>query len=92
LEFHYKCDVPFVVGLEVIGGSQAGRLGILVLNPTCEADGTCVWNKMYLDLYPALSSMPDAGSFEIGLNANILADGSEGNIWLDNFKFVHFDD
>ena len=47
---------------------------------------------MYLDLYPALSSMPDASSFEISLIANIQADGSEGNIWLDNFKFVHFDD
>ena len=92
LEFHYKCDVPFVVGLEVFGGSQAGRLPILVLNPTCEDGLECDWNKVYLDLYPALSSMPDAGSFEIGLNSTILADGSEGNIWLDNFKFVHFDD
>ena len=92
LEFHYKCDVGFFVGLEVFGGSQAGRLSILGLNPTCDEEGTCVWKKMYLDLYPALSSMPDAGSFEIGLNANIPADGSVGNIWLDNFKFVHFDD
>jgi hypothetical protein len=92
LEFHYKCDIAFLVGLEVFGGSQAGRLPILVLNPTCDSEGQCVWKKMYLDLYPALSSMPDAGSFEIALNANILADGSEGNIWLDNFKFVHFDD
>ncbi|HAT47729.1 MAG TPA: hypothetical protein DCS71_02285 [Flavobacteriales bacterium] len=91
LEFHYKCDVGFVVGLEVFGGSQAGRLPILVLNPNCNDEG-CDWNKIYLDLYPALSSMPDAGSFEIGLNANIPADGTEGNIWIDNFKFVHFDD
>ena len=92
LEFHYKCDVAFAVGLEVFGGSQSGRLPILVLNPTCEDGESCVWNKIYLDLYPALSSMPDAGSFEIGLNATIPADGTEGNIWLDNFKFVHFDD
>lgn len=92
LEFHYKCDIGFAVGLEVFGGSQAGRLPILVLNPTCDENGVCKWNKIYLDLYPALSSMPDAGSFEIGLNATIPADGTEGNIWLDNFKFVHFDD
>ena len=92
LEFHYKCDISFVVGLEVFGGSQAGRLPILVLNPTCEEDGSCAWNKIYLDLYPALSAMPDAGSFEIGLSSTIPADGTEGNIWLDNFKFVHFDD
>ena len=78
------------MGLEVFGGGQAGRLPILVLNPTCDADG-CEWNKIYLDLYPALSSMPD-GLFEIGLNASIPADGTEGNIWIDNFKFVHFDD
>ena len=92
LEFHYKCDISFMVGLQVFGGSQAGSLPILVLNPTCDSGGTCVWNKMYLDLYPALSSMPDASSFEISLIANIQADGTEGNIWLDNFKFVHFDD
>lgn len=91
LEFHYKCDVTFTVGLEVIGGTQAGRLPILGLNPTC-ADGTCAWNKVYLDLYPALSSMPDAVAFELALNALIPADGTEGNVWLDNFKFVHFAD
>ena len=72
-------------------GSQAARLPILVLNPTCVAEG-CEWNKIYLVLYPALSSMPDAGSFVFGLNASIPADGTEGNIWIDNFKFVHFDD
>lgn len=92
LEFHYKCDIPFVVGLQVFGGTQAGRLDILVLNSTCNESGECQWKKMYLDLYPALSSMPDAGSFEIGVSSNIFADGSEGNIWLDNLKFVHFDD
>lgn len=92
LEFHYKCDVAFYVGLEVMGGSQAGRLPILGLNPTCDSEGNCVWNKIYLDLYPALSSMPDAQSFEIALNSTIPLDGSEGNIWVDNFKFVHFDD
>ena len=91
LEFHYKCDIPFVVGLQVFGGTQAGRLDILILNSTCDESGTCQWKKMYLDLYPALSSMPDAGSFEIGVSSNIFADGSEGNIWLDNLKFVHFD-
>lgn len=92
LEFHYKCDISFMVGLQVFGGSQAGSLPILVLNPTCDSKGSCDWNKMYLDLYPALSSIPDANSFEISLFASIQADGSEGNIWLDNFKFVHFDD
>ena len=92
LEFNYKCDVGFLVGLDVLGGSQAGRLPILGLNPTCDEEGLCEWKKMYLDLYPALSTMQDAAAFEIALNASIPADGSEGNIWLDNFKFVHFAD
>ena len=92
LEFNYKCDVGFLVGLDVLGGSQAGRLPILGLNPTCDEEGVCAWKKMYLDLYPALSTMQDASAFEIALNASIPADGSEGNIWLDNFKFVHFVD
>jgi len=92
LEFNYKCDVGFLVGLDVLGGSQAGRLPILGLNPTCDEEGLCEWNKLYLDLYPALSTMQDAAAFEIALNASIPADGSEGHIWLDNFKFVHFAD
>ena len=90
LEFHYKCDVEFLVGLKVIGGVSAGNHPLLGLNSTCEDDGTCVWKKMYLDLYPAVSSWPDALAYELLLTAFVPTDGTEGNIWLDNFKFVHF--
>ena len=86
LEFHYKCD-GIVVGLEVFGAARPAGCPSCV-EPTCDEEG-CEWNKIYLDLYPTLSSMPDTGSFEIGLNASIPADGTEGNIWIDNFKFVH---
>lgn len=90
LEFHYKCDVEFLVGLKVIGGASAGNHPLLGLNTTCEDDGTCVWKKMYLDLYPAVSSWPDALVYELLLTASVPTDGTEGNIWVDNFKFVHF--
>ena len=59
LEFNYKCDVGFVVGLDVLGGSQAGRLPILGLNPTCEEDGTVRVEQDVFGFVPCL--VHDAG-------------------------------
>ena len=90
LEFHYKCDVDFLVGLKVLGGASAGNHPLLGLNPTCDDEGQCTWKKMYFDLYPAISSWPDAEAFELLITAVVPTNGTEGNIWVDNFKFVHF--
>ena len=85
LEFNYRCDNSFAVGLEAIGGNNAQRTPIIVLNPTGED-----WKKMYLDLGPLVFSTPGAFGYELTLDA-ILDMGEEtGYIVVDNFKIVHY--
>ncbi|PCJ82320.1 MAG: hypothetical protein COA49_02130 [Bacteroidetes bacterium] len=85
LEFNYKCDNSFAVGLEVIGGNNAQRTPIIVLNPTGDE-----WKKMYLDLGPLVLSTPGAFGYELTLDA-ILDIGEEtGYVVVDNFKIVHY--
>ena len=86
MEFDYSCDNSFAVGLEAIGGLNAQRTPIIVLNPT---DGE--WNKLYLDLGPMVWSTPDAYGYEITLDAVIDIDEPEGFVLVDNFKIVHYE-
>ena len=85
LEFNYRCDNTFAVGLEAIGGNNPQRTPIIVLNPTGEE-----WKKMYLDLGPLVISTPSAFGYELTLDA-ILDFGEEtGYVVVDNFKIVHY--
>tara|TARA_B100000683_G_scaffold266975_1_gene299989 strand:+ start:43 stop:906 length:864 start_codon:yes stop_codon:yes gene_type:complete len=85
MEFNYRCDNSFAVGLEVIGGSTPERVPIIVLHPTPEE-----WKKMYLDLGPLVWSHPSAYGFEITLDA-ILDPGLDSSfVLVDNFKIVHY--
>tara|TARA_B110000459_G_C16625057_1_gene504651 strand:- start:3509 stop:4372 length:864 start_codon:yes stop_codon:yes gene_type:complete len=85
LEFNYRCDNSFAIGMEAIGGINPERTPIIVLNPTGEE-----WKKMYLDLYPFLSSTLTAFGYELTLDA-ILDSGEEsGYVVVDNFKIVHY--
>ena len=85
LEFNYRCDNSFAVGLEALGGFNPQRTPIIVLNPTGEE-----WKKMYLDLGPLVLSTPSAFGYELTLDA-ILDIGEEtGYVVVDNFKLVHY--
>lgn len=86
MEFNYNCDNSFAVGLEAIGGTNAQRTPIIVLNPT---DGE--WKKMYLDLGPMVWSTPDAFGYEITLDAVIDVEDPAGYVIVDNFKIVHYE-
>jgi len=85
LEFNYRCDNSFAVGLEAIGGINPERTPIIVLNPTGEE-----WNKMYLDLGPFLRSTPTAYGYEITLDAILDMGEESGYVVVDNFKIVHY--
>lgn len=86
MEFDYSCDNSFAVGLEAIGGVNAQRTPIIVLNPT---EGE--WKKLYLDLGPMVWSTPDAYGYEITLDAVLDIDETEGYVLVDNFKIVHYE-
>ena len=85
LEFNYRCDNSFAVGMEAIGGINPERTPIIVLNPTGEE-----WNKMYLDLGPFLRSTPTAYGYELTLDAILDMGEKSGYVVVDNFKIVHY--
>tara|TARA_B110000093_G_scaffold90099_1_gene97505 strand:+ start:2320 stop:3201 length:882 start_codon:yes stop_codon:yes gene_type:complete len=85
LEFNYRCDNSFAVGLEAIGGINPERTPIIVLNPTGEE-----WHKMYLDLGPFLRSTPTAYGYELTLDAILDMGEKSGYVVVDNFKIVHY--
>lgn len=91
LELDYKTDVQFAVGL--IGHADnipESKNYIIVLNPQEE------WNKIYIDL---TDNLADSAFEEYQLVFNAIlpfnADGgfsqTEGRIYLDNMKIVHFE-
>ncbi|MGY8929281.1 MAG: hypothetical protein ACKVHK_06390 [Flavobacteriales bacterium] len=85
LEFNYRCDNSFAVGMEAIGGINPERTPIIVLNPTGEE-----WHKMYLDLGPFLRSTPTAYGYEVTLDAILDMGEKSGYVVVDNFKIVHY--
>jgi hypothetical protein len=85
LEFNYRCDNSFAVGLEAVGGINPERTPIIVLNPTGEE-----WNKMYLDLGPFLRSTSTAYGYEVTLDAILDIGEESGYVVVDNFKIVHY--
>jgi len=86
MEFEFKSDNTFAVGLEAMGGVNPQRTPIIVLNPT---EGE--WKKLYLDLGPMVWSTPDAYGYEITLDAVLDVNETSGYVVVDNFKIVHYE-
>ncbi len=85
LEFRYKCEVPFSIGLLGINlaGQSFSNFFYLVV-PTDE------WNMLYIDLTDFVSAS-DLSAYKI-LFRSLYPDGSteaEYDIFLDNIKVVH---
>ena len=85
LEFNYKNNVEFGVGLVGISpNSPGGRVIILGLREKEE------WNKMYLELTPSLFAS-DLPAYQILISAFHSSENEISEIYLDNFKVVHID-
>ena len=85
LEYDYKSDNTFSIGLEAIGGSEDGRYPIYVHNSTGGE-----WKKMYLELGPIVWTTPGSVGYEIILDAILDPGEDSGYVVVDNFKIVHF--
>ncbi|TNE55783.1 MAG: hypothetical protein EP338_03140 [Bacteroidetes bacterium] len=48
------------------------------------------WKKIYIDLKEIVSNSPQAGSFSPFFDARLSNGKSEGNIYIDNIKMIHF--
>jgi len=83
LEFNYKNNVEFGVGL--VGVSASGPTGKVIILGLREKEE---WNKMYLELTPSLfaSGLP---AYQILITAIHSSENEVSEIYLDNFKIVH---
>lgn len=85
LEFDYRCDHPFTVGLLVNKLQSSINTPILVLNPHPNS-----FNHIYVNLTPTVTDNMDAINFNVIIQS-VLQDGyTEGNCEIDNLKLLHF--
>lgn len=83
LEINYKSNNPFTAGL-VINSDMASLRPVLVINPSSK------WNKIYINLTPALSSYQGVSSFRVFFTAMKSTTDAEAKIYFDNIKLLHF--
>jgi hypothetical protein len=85
LEMDYKNEIAFAVGLI---GHQSGMIPatyyIITLRPRD------FWNKIYINLTDALNQS-DLAEYQIVFLSSLDEDLDEGNIYLDNIKFLYLE-
>lgn len=84
VEIHYKCSVPFEVGLYTTLSS-----GIDVYEYVMGVKGTDVWKKIYIDLATFRGANPGK-DYKLMIKANLPAGWSSGYVLLDNIKVVTY--
>ena len=83
LEMDYRADIPIIVGYIADGQFRVEDINNVII----EKDD---WNKIYLDLSQVLGST-DIETYRIKIASGLVGSGlSEGNIYLDNIKLLHF--
>jgi hypothetical protein len=83
LELNYKSNNAFTVGL-FLNGAVTSQRSVLVVNPST------TWNKIYINLTPTVSSLPDVNSFKVFFTAKKSTDDAQAEIYFDNIKLLHF--
>ena len=83
LEFDYKCNHTFTVGIYGHTKTSSSIIPLLGVNPTN------TWNKMYAYLTPGVSSISNATDFSIYF-AMFNDEGADGvELLIDNVKLIY---
>jgi hypothetical protein len=82
LELHYKNNIPFELGIQYYQDGMARSEYFTALNPKSS------WNKVYID-YTDIIRVFEAEELRILIGAILPEGETEGNIFLDNIKFLH---
>jgi len=85
LEFDYRCDHPFTVGLLVNKLQSSINTPILVLNPHPNS-----FNHVYVYLTTTVTDNLDAIDFNVIIQSALQDGYAEGNCEIDNLKLLHF--
>lgn len=83
LEFNYRSDYNFTVGVFAIGTASTSQFAALSFNPTS------TWNKAYVYLTPTISGAYSADSYKITIGMVNTINADSLAILLDNIKLVY---
>jgi len=83
LEFNYKCNQEFVVGVFAHSNGGTNQEAALTLNPSS------VWNKAYIYLTPSVSKYTNATDYNIFFGMRNYAGSDSIAMVLDNIKLVY---
>ena len=83
LEFNYKCNQIFEVGVFANEIEQVVQYPVVGANPSED------WNKLYVNLKPIVNYSVNALDFNIYITASLPEGMSKGEIYLDNIKLIY---
>ena len=83
LELNYKCNTEFLVGVYVNYTQLVNQKDLLWVNPKEN------WNKIYINLTPAISEGINATSFKVFIGMVRDFSLTQNEIYLDNIKIVY---
>jgi hypothetical protein len=85
LEMNYKSELGFSCGVYANEPQQVNQYssGLLI-------NATDSWNKIYVDIAPAIASSSNASAFKLYIGALNNVDGTTKALYLDNIKVVHW--
>jgi hypothetical protein len=84
VELNYKSEADIVIGIFAIKATQVISHEVAGVLPKNE------WNKIYINLTPAVFRENDAQSFKIFIGSMLPTGKSEATILIDNIKLLHF--
>lgn len=90
LEFDYRCDHSFAVGVYGFRDGMETKHLALVINPTEEQGGSTAWNKLYVDLGPSMINQGVADHFELYIECILEGGRDSGSVGLDNLRILTY--
>ncbi len=84
VELNCKSTVPFYIGLFSNEFNYSTQHPIVVITPSE------TWKKLYINLTPTLSRLQSALNFNIFIAAQLEENTTNGKIWIDNIKLIHY--
>ncbi|MFO7722995.1 MAG: PEGA domain-containing protein [Bacteroidales bacterium] len=84
VELNYKSEADIIIGIYAIKASQIIAHEVAGVLPKNE------WNKIYINLTPAVFRENDALSFKIFFGSLLPSGKSEATVLIDNIKLLHF--
>ncbi len=84
IELDCKSTIPFFIGV------NANEFGFSTQHPIVVITPSDKWKKIYVNLTPTVSRLQSAINFNIFIASQLEDGDTEGKIWIDNIKLLHY--